>query len=90
MPEFTGDYKSGRMSVKNNILEVIGSFDNEINDFSHRLKCIKKRAKRIFHADFPDVSNWKDMERSGGQNTRDGAFMARHDVAAARMWCNAR
>jgi hypothetical protein len=78
------------LSVKNNILEVIGSFVNEIKGFSHRPKPTKARANKVFHANFPALPNWKGVERFVVKMHRDAAFMARHDVAAAPARCNAR
>jgi hypothetical protein len=78
------------LSVKNNILEVIGSFVNEIKGFSLRPKPTKARANKVFHANFPGLPNWKGIEIIVCENARDAAFMTRHDVAARRLRRNAR
>jgi hypothetical protein len=78
------------LSVKNNILEVIGSFVNEIRAFLHWPKPTKARANTVFHANFPALPNWKGIEIFVAKMHRDAAFLARHDVAAAPSRCNAR
>ncbi|WP_146055267.1 hypothetical protein [Paraburkholderia eburnea] len=78
------------MSVKNNILEVTGSFVNEIRGFAHRHRPIKAQENKVFRANFPLLFDWKGIEIFVCENARDEDFMARHDVAALPLRRNAR